>query len=285
MSSHDTHCFVAISYGKTDAEHELIRGWIDEVMRPVAERLKLQLEVAAATTAPSAITPEMREHLAFDKLAFFDLGGVSPSDPPNPNVMYELGLRHAFDLPSVILAWDEQNLPFDIGEQRALLSVRRDVSTLKWHRDALHGFAEAALNGTFFRPMNAVRTSRIAHEVVEKSDNAAIVALGEEVKRIREMLQQQLLPDGNLRIVWPGRATLEDIRNRAALNAVIEGLTNKQPKTLVEALADMGYHLSPGTVDVEHANPNRSRGVTPIISSPKVKPTEREGDTPDENKI
>ena len=69
------------------------------------------------------------------------------------------------------------------------------------------------------------------------------------------------------------------------INAVIEGLTNKQPKTLVEALADMGYHLSPGPVDVEHANPNRSRGVTPIISSPKVKPTERAGDTPDENKI
>ena len=54
-----------------------------------------------------------------------DLGGVSPADEPNPNVMYEPGIRHALDLPHVIMAWKGQRLPFDIGHQRAIMEDRQ----------------------------------------------------------------------------------------------------------------------------------------------------------------
>jgi hypothetical protein len=58
-------------------------------------------------------------------MVIVDLGGRHPEDPPNPNVMYELGIRHAFGLPLVIMAWEGQKLPFDVSNQRAI-TARRD---------------------------------------------------------------------------------------------------------------------------------------------------------------
>jgi hypothetical protein len=59
-----------------------------------------------AQDAPVKISDDFRQHLYEDELAFFDLAGLSANDAPNANVMYELGLRHAFGYPSVLFAWD-----------------------------------------------------------------------------------------------------------------------------------------------------------------------------------
>jgi hypothetical protein len=87
---HDQHCFIAVPYGKNDAEHLRIEGWVNEVMVPVVRDHQLTPFIAVAQMSPSAITLEIRTHLAFDKIAFFDLGGIEASEPPNPNVMYEV---------------------------------------------------------------------------------------------------------------------------------------------------------------------------------------------------
>lgn len=74
--------------------------------------------LSAQVHDPNAINDEIRTHLSFDPMVVVDLGGQSAIDPPNPNVMYELGIRHAMDLPVVLLAWEGQSLPFDIGNQK-----------------------------------------------------------------------------------------------------------------------------------------------------------------------
>ena len=71
---HDSHCFIAAPFGKDDTEHEQIMAWIRLVMFPVIDRLGLVPMIAAENAAPTPITLEIREHLAFDKLAFFLLG-------------------------------------------------------------------------------------------------------------------------------------------------------------------------------------------------------------------
>ena len=63
-------------------------------------------------------------------MVIVDLGGRNPDDAPNPNVMYELGIRHAFGLPLVIMAWEGQRLPFDVSNQRAIMT-RRDFMDIE----------------------------------------------------------------------------------------------------------------------------------------------------------
>ena len=45
----------------------------------------------------------------------------------NPNVFYELGMRQAFDLPTVLLIDDETKVPFDISGLRYVI-YKKDMS-------------------------------------------------------------------------------------------------------------------------------------------------------------
>jgi hypothetical protein len=184
---HDGHCFVAVPYGKDDAEHSVLQAWVDEIVVPVVKDLDLTPEVAALRTAPNAITLEIRTHLALDRLAIFDLASAQSTDAPNPNVMYELGIRHAFDLPAIVLASEDQILPFDIAEHR-VIRKNRTFATMQWYRNTLKEFAAAALNGDFFRPMMQVRTSRILAEAVDQSESGVLKAIREELHNLRGSL-------------------------------------------------------------------------------------------------
>jgi hypothetical protein len=189
MNTHEDHCFIAAPFGKDDEEHAILAGWLEEAIVPAIEALKLKPEIATARNAPNAITLEIREHLAFDRLVVFDLGGVAPAYAPNPNVMYELGIRHAFDLPAIVLAWTDQPLPFDIAEHRVIRG-NRHFGTIQWHREKVQQFGEAALKGEFFRPMEAVRRARMIEETIARSDNTALQAIHDEVRTLRRMVEE-----------------------------------------------------------------------------------------------
>jgi hypothetical protein len=271
MSSHDEHCFIAVPYGRDDEEHARIDGWVNEVMLPVVSALHLDPWIAALTMAPSAITPEIREHLAFDKLALFDLGGSTADEAPNPNVMYELGIRHAFDLPSVVLAWKDQALPFDISEHRVLRGDRH-FGTLASHRQRLEAFGIAALEGDYFRPMHAVRVARMRTEIIETSNDAALVALGEETKIVKGLLSEILsrvtpspvLAEPKAHIgpaLQPWRSPAEDARNAEIYRTIRARATGVQPAPSV----------SPS------ASPSTSRSSSPS-TSPSASPSSEEAD-------
>ena len=114
-SGHGNHCFVVMPYGRGPNEERWFRGWYEVVIERAAASCGFEAVLSAAEEQPGAINDEVRSHLAFDPIVVVDLGGATPQDPPNPNVMYELGIRHAFSLPAVMMAWDEQKLPFDVG--------------------------------------------------------------------------------------------------------------------------------------------------------------------------
>jgi hypothetical protein len=239
MSEHEQeHCFIAVPYGKDEREHALLTGWVEALMMPVIAELGLTPIIAASTPAPTAITLEIRTHLALDRLAIFDLGGLGPTDPPNPNVMYELGIRHAFELPAVVLAWDTQVLPFDISEQRIIVKDRH-FGTLEWHKQQLKMFSEAALSGEYFRPMRPVAYAQLLSEVVDTSKDDVLKLLNEEVKDIRRIVTSLL----NLEQKREARARQVD-RNLIPLPPSLRGLIDFDAGGTPLPLRTMGI---PGT--------------------------------------
>jgi hypothetical protein len=114
-----------------------------------------------------------------------DLGGRTVADPPNPNVMYELGVRHAFGKPVVLLAWEGQHLPFDVSNQRAILS-RRDFLDIEPTRIKLVRFIRAAQEGRYYNPMEAVgREAAIDTTSLVLGEGSMLAALAKEVKELR----------------------------------------------------------------------------------------------------
>ena len=186
-------CFVVMPYGRDEEEQVWFKGWYQEVIEPAIRTAGYEPTLAAATDAPSLITDEIRSHLAKDPMVVVDLGGVKQEDDPNPNVMYELGLRHAFDLPHVIMSWKDQYLPFDIGGQRVLKQDRRALY-FDENRRRLGEFIKEAEQGNFYKPMEAVKRvaqlQQVAGDDKDKVLARAVSDMNAELTQLQQTVRQ-----------------------------------------------------------------------------------------------
>jgi hypothetical protein len=187
---HDKHCFVVMPYGRDSSEQKWFKGWYEVVIKPAIVEAGYEPKLSAAEEQPGAINDEIRTHLALDAMVVVDLGGAEPEHDPNPNVMYELGIRHALGLPLVMMAWKGQRLPFDVSNQRIIMEDR-DLVDLEVNRKRLVAFVRAAEQGNFYRPMDAVgRIATIAAVSESLGEDSLLRALASEVRDLRISIGQ-----------------------------------------------------------------------------------------------
>lgn len=113
-------CFVVTPIGAPGSD---IRRHIDGVIKSAIEPVfdykyndKNEYDVQAAHTYfdSTSITKQVYQKLYDSELVIVNLTGK------NPNVMYELGIRFCFGKPTILIAEEGTELPFDINERRTI---------------------------------------------------------------------------------------------------------------------------------------------------------------------
>ncbi|MCW2952043.1 MAG: hypothetical protein JWQ48_1213 [Conexibacter sp.] len=126
-------CFYITPIGEEGGEHrkhaDLLLG---QIVEPAVEELGLELAVVRADkmTQPGMISQQILQHVLGARLVVADLSFH------NPNVFYELAIRHATRRPTVLISRTAERIPFDIADLRVVRLDMTDIYTFVPQMDA-----------------------------------------------------------------------------------------------------------------------------------------------------
>jgi len=118
-------CFYITPIGSDDSEERKHADlFMSALIQPALAEIGLTVVRADQIGEPGMITSQVLEYLKRSQLAIADLSYL------NPNVFYEVALRHALRLPVVQLIRKADRLPFDVNQSRTLVFDTTDIYTL-----------------------------------------------------------------------------------------------------------------------------------------------------------
>jgi hypothetical protein len=131
-------CFVIAPVGEPDSEvRDRSDQVITHVISPAANACGYSVIRADTDERPGLIGSQIINHLIDDDLVIADL------TDHNPNVFYELAIRHAVNKPVVQIIQTGQRIPFDVNQVRTIRLDYRDLNSAHTCREQIRKQIEA----------------------------------------------------------------------------------------------------------------------------------------------
>jgi len=118
-------CFVISPIGEEGSEmRERSDKVLEHIIKPPVEECGYECIRADEISEPGIITSQIIQHLIGDDLVVADLTGR------NPNVYYELAVRHVVRKPIVQVIQAGESIPFDVAGTRTIHVDHRDLDSV-----------------------------------------------------------------------------------------------------------------------------------------------------------
>lgn len=125
MANQDT-CFIVSPIGSEGSDtRERSDKLLEYVIRKSVPDYGFNVVRADEIAEPGMITSQVIEHVTESELVIADLTGR------NPNVFYELAIRHATQKPIIQIIDDTSDMPFDIADTRTITIDLEDIESIE----------------------------------------------------------------------------------------------------------------------------------------------------------
>lgn len=157
-------CFVISSIGEEGSEtRERSDKVYNDVIKEVIDEFGYDCKRADHIEEPGLITNQIITHIVESELVVADLSGK------NPNVFYELAVRHAHQKPVIQLINGGEKIPFDVSTQRTIKIDLGDFSTTRSAQDQMRGQIEQ-IEADGFDPQNPVSVAGHIRDLRESGE-------------------------------------------------------------------------------------------------------------------
>lgn len=168
-------CFIITPIGDADSEtFRMAKGVIESVIKPLLQQNGYDdIKPAYEINQSGMITTQIINRILEDDLVIANLTGN------NPNVMYELCLRHVTTKPIIHICQNGTTLPFDIKDNRTIF-YKNDMLGVQELKDQMETFlqeidyAKEYIDNPIY---NAQRIGKLLKEVPEESENKVEIEL------------------------------------------------------------------------------------------------------------
>jgi tetratricopeptide (TPR) repeat protein len=190
-------CFFLSPIGsKESPERERSDAVMDVLLNDVLAQFGFRVERADKISELGRIEDQIFDRLISSDLTVCDLTDL------NPNVMYELGVRHAIGKPSIVIASEGTRLPFDTASLRTVFYNLESAQTTKEAERSLREILSRIDDPGFALNPVAQRVSRAHLESNTDSVSVALSRLGQQMDEALSLLEdrEQSLQDARFAI-------------------------------------------------------------------------------------
>lgn len=280
-------CFVIMPIRRQGSdEYQHFRALHDTVIKPTLRELEYEVLRADDITKSGAITRDIVEHLATADLVIADLTDL------NPNVFYELGIRHALRGQGTVMIVDTSRteVPFDLKPYRVIEFNPNSLMSVQSLRDMLIKFVSTSSPDVRVPKDNPVHDflSALPVDVYKHAEGSTEGKLREENAKLKELLrrygvQSEAAADGgdlvDIVAVKLGQAQREELpsdlvararnhareKGRTQFLAVLQQLLDAGPRGISsQDLLDLSYDATAlGLEDVAEGLHSRAIQLRP----------------------
>jgi hypothetical protein len=273
----ENECFFVAPIGAEGTDvRDRSDGVLDYIVTPAAQALGLTAIRADKIAKPGEITRQVIEHVVGARASVVDLTEA------NPNVYYEMAVRHTARLPTVLIAQEGEILPFDIAQMRTIFFDHRSLKSAADCRQQIEQHLTEAMSGEVDSPISS--SVRVQHLEQGSPQDRVLAQIVDGLDEVRVRLaglvtpERPGMPHGEFEIPIHV-AAIEDLAAALvrALDPASDYALSHDHTSPLKYMVDRAIESNPERDGLQQAiRTLRTLEVTPDVISPKPLTTRKQ---------